>query len=284
MSSPRVCPIEAGDTSEVARFLHEHLNSRLSPEGWAQAVEPPWRAPGSSRGLCLRDGDALVGVYLAFCSDRTIGGERLRFCNLAAWCVLDEYRSSGLKLLMGLLRTDADVFTDLSPSGAVVPIDERLGFRHLDTATSLRVNLPGPTRRGGVELVTDPARIATLLDGDDARVYRDHAGSAAARHVVAVVDGQACYVIWRRVTRKRLPVFASLVHVGEPALLGRALGPLGAHLLARGAPVLLAEHRIAGGPLRGARVIAGRPKLFRGDRVGPDDVDDLYSEIACVPW
>ena len=284
MSSARVCSLEPADTPEVARFLHQHLNSRLSAERWAQAIDPPWRAPGSSRGLGLRDGDALVGVYLAFGSDRMVRGGRLRFCNLAAWCVLDEYRSSGLKLLMGLLRSEADVFTDLSPSGAVVPIDERLGFRHLDTTTSLRVNLPGPTRRRGVELVTDPARIATVLDGDDAQVYRDHAGSTAARHVVAMVDGQACYVIWRRVTRKRLPVFASLVHVGAPSLLDRALGPLGAHLLARGAPVLLAERRIAGGPLRGARVIAGRPKLFRGDRVEPGDVDDLYSEIACVPW
>lgn len=269
---------------EIARFLHEHLNPRLSAEQWARAIEPPWRAPGSERGLCLRDGGDLVGVYLAFGADRTVRGERLRYCNLAAWCVLDEYRSSGLKLLMGLLRSDADVFTDLSPSGAVVPIDERLGFRHLDTTTSLRANLPGRTRRRGVELVTDGARIATLLDADDAQVYVDHATSAAARHVVVLVDGEPCYVIWRRVTRKRLPVFASLVHVGAPALLDRALGPLAAHLLARGAPVLLAEHRIAGGPLRSARVVRGRPKLFRSDRVEPDDVDDLYSEIACVPW
>ena len=39
-------------------------------------------------------------------------------------------------------------FTDLSPSGNVVALNERLSFRFLDTTTALVPNLPWPSRPG----------------------------------------------------------------------------------------------------------------------------------------
>ncbi len=282
-TSVRVCPIDNESVAEVAQFLHEHLNRRLSVEQWADAIVPPWRADGPDHGVCLRDGDSLVGVYLTFSSSRLVGGVPRRVCNLAAWCVLDAYRPHALRLLRTLLRSGADVFTDLSPSGSVVPIDERLGFRRLDTTTSLRPNLPRVRLRGGV-VITDGARIRSLLTGRDAEIYRDHRDTAAAVHVVVLLDDVSCYVVYRRVRRKRLPLFASVVHVGKPQLFPRAVGPLAAHLLARGMPLLLAEHRIVGGPVARSLSVAGRPKLFLGADIDAADVDDLYSEITCVPW
>jgi hypothetical protein len=102
--------------------------------------------------------------------------------------------------------------------------------------------------------------------------------------VVVLVDELPCYVMYRRVRRKRLPVFGSIVHVGDASLFARAVGPLGAHLLVRGMPVLLAERRIVGGPVARSRTVQGRPKLFRGADVEAADIDDLYSEITSVPW
>jgi len=279
----RVCPIDRESVPEVARFLHDQLNHRLSAEQWARVIVPPWRTDQPDHGVCLRDGDAVVGVYLTFSSDRVVDGRTRRFCNLAAWCVAELYRAHAPRLLRALLRSGADVYTDLSPSGSVVAIDERLGFRRLDTTTSVRPNMPGRTR-GGVEVVTDTARIASLLTGGDAEIFRDHVGAAAARHVVVLLDGVPCYVVYRRVRRKRMPLFASIIHVSAPGLFPRAVGPLGAHLLFRGMPVLLAEHRIVGGPVARSRTVQGRPKLFLGADVEPADVDDLYGEMTCVPW
>jgi hypothetical protein len=278
----RAVPVDAASIPTVARFLHENLNRRLSADAWAAAIVPPW-ADGPTYGFRLLDGEQLVGVYVAFFSRRVLAGRERRVCNLAAWCVLDGYGAHGLRLLRALLGSGADVFTDLSPSGAVVPIDRRLGFRDLDTTTSLRVNLP-TLPVGSVALVTDPRRVAELLVGDDLAIYRDHRDAAAVRHLVLVVDGAPCYVMYRRVRRKRLPVFAAIVHVSDPAAFRRGLRRLGGHLALRGMPVLLAEHRIVGGSLRRAVTVGGRPKLFRAPELEPDDVDDLYSEITCVPW
>ena len=285
MTNPvRIDPLDDQSVAEVARFLHANLNRRLSAQGWADAMRPLWTTAEPHHGFCLRAGDELVGVYLAFFSERVVAGRTLRVCNLAAWCVLEGYGAQGLRLLRALLATGCDLYTDLSPSGSVVPIDLRLGFQQLDTTTDVRPNLPmwAPGRR--MTVVTDHRRIATLLTGRDAVLFRDHAGARAVRHVVLVVDGEPCYVMYRRVRRKRLPWFAALVHVGEPQLFARAVGRLGAYLLVRGMPVLLSERRVAGGPVRPARTVPGRPKLFRGVDVTASDVDDLYSEITCVPW
>ena len=61
---------------------------------------------------------------------------------------------------------------------------------------------------------------------------------------------------------------------------------LGSHLLRRlGVPVTLAELRVVHGHPRGtATVRPGRPKMFKGDRLDPQSVDYLYSELTCLPW
>ena len=60
-----------------------------------------------------------------------------------------------LRLLRELLRQKGYVFTDLSPSGNVPAMNERLGFRHLDVSTRLVVNRPSASRR--VEVTALPA-------------------------------------------------------------------------------------------------------------------------------
>lgn len=282
--TPQVEPIDDASVPEVARFLHENLNPRLSVDEWARAIVPPWPVAQPHHGFCLRVGQNLVGVYVAFFSERVVAGRVWTVCNLAAWCVLDGYGAHGLRLLRALLAMGCDVYTDLSPSGSVVTIDERLGFRRLDTTTDVRPSLPAIRVNHRVEVVTDESRIPDLISGADLEVFRSHRGAEAISNVVLLFRGQPCYVIYRRVRRKRLPLFASMVYVGDTALFGRVVGRLSGHLLVRGIPFLLAERRIVGGPVSLSRTIQGRPKLYRGAGVSPADVDDLYSEITCVRW
>ena len=156
MTTPvRLSPVDDDNLPEVARFLHENLNDRLSADDWARALAPTWRTAEPTHGFCLWADGVLVGVYAAFFSERVVAGRERRVCNLAAWCVLDGYGAHGLRLLRALLSCGADVFTDLSPSGSVVPIDLRLGFQRLDTTTDVRPGFPSWQRR--VTVVTDQA-------------------------------------------------------------------------------------------------------------------------------
>lgn len=282
-----LAPITDGDVWSVADFLHHHLNSRLSAEQWAQCAVPPWSTQEPNHGFLLRCGDRIVGVYLAFYSERLVGGVARRVCNLAAWCVQDDYRAHGVRLVRAMLRQRDYEFVDLSPSGNVVDLNTRLGFEFLDTTTAMVPNLPVPSRRG-VRLVTRPGDIERALTGHEAElgIYRDHRRAKAALHFVVRVGDEACYVMARRDRRKGLPLFSTLLHVSDPAVLARAGHAPYRHLLLRHHTlVTLAERRIAGRPPRLSRSQrTPRRRMFRSRQVPADSIDYLYSELACVPW
>lgn len=278
----RVEPILSADLPGVGAFLHAHLNPRLSPAAWAAAAVPTWPVQAPNHGFLLRAGHEVVGVQLAFYAERVVAGEPVRFCNLAAWCVREEHRSQGLRLLRAVLAQRGYLFTDLSPSGHVVALNERLRFEHLDTTTALVANLPGAGRG---RVLTDLDEIDARLEGEQRRIFRDHRRAGAARHLLVVGEQEQCYVIYRRDRRRGLPVFATLLHVDDPAVLARHLGVLRRHLLGRGLLATLAELRVVGDRPRGALLLSHpRPKMFRGADVPASAVDSLYSELALVAW
>src|SRR4051794_41079630 len=135
-------PIRGSELGEVGVFLHQHLNPRLAAQEWADSIVPTWPVTSPNHGFLLRHDGRLVGVQLAFYSERQIDGEVARFCNLGAWCVMESYRSQGFRLLRAVLAQRDYHFTDLSPSGNVVPINRKLGFASLDTETALLPHWP----------------------------------------------------------------------------------------------------------------------------------------------
>ncbi len=283
--SVEVEPIAPSDVLRVADFLHRHLNSQVTADAWARAMNVSWDVAKPNSGFMLLEDDTVVGAYLAFYSRRELGGELERVCNLGAWCVLPEHRFHSLRLLRALLGQQGYSFTDLSPSGNVVPINSRLGFETLDTTARLVPNLPWPGRPRGQVISADPELIESTLTGPDLRLYRDHAEAEAARHLVLILDGRWCYVIFRRDRRKGLPLFASILYASDRDLLRAMARPLTFHLLIHhGALATLAEERVVGRlPLLSLGRPA-RPKMFRSSRLEPAHVDYLYSELVCVPW
>jgi len=281
-----VVAIQRGDLDRVGRFLHENLNGRISSEGWADAAIPPWRVDSPNHGFALVDDGRIVGAYLAFYSNRMIDAREERFCNLAAWCVLPTHRLYSLQLLKALLSQQNYHFTDLSPSGNTIAINERLRFKLLETSAALMLNFPVPTWRGQFRLISDADPIASVLEGPTLRIYRDHQHARGARHVVITSGSEHCYVMFRRDRRKNLSLFASVLHVSHPPLFLKAARTFGRHLLFRyGIPFTLLESRIVGTlPTGVVRLRRIRPKMFRSDKLRANQIDYLYSELTCVPW
>ena len=95
-----------------------------------------------------------------------------------------------------------------------------------------------------------------------------------------------CYVVFRKDRRKGLPLFASLLHVSNPALFRRCARPFTRHLLVRhGIPATLLEQRVAGHrPWPSVLLKSPRRKMFRSTGLAPDQIDYLYSELVCVAW
>jgi hypothetical protein len=282
----RVAPIAATDLDMVGEFLNKNLNERISGADWARAARVPWSVDAPNHGFMLLDENDIVGVYLAFYSSRTMNGRLERFCNLGAWCVSPKHRLHSLQLLRALLGQPGYHFTDLSPSGNTVPVNERLKFTRLDTATALMPNLPWPSWPGRHRVTSERATIERVLTGRELQIYRDHQHAQAANHVVMTLGDQRCYVIFRRDRRKNLPLFASVLYVSNPPLFRRIAGIFGRHLLVRHrVPVTLMELRIVGDQPPGSFLLrSSRPKMFKSDSLQPDQIDNLYSELVCVAW
>jgi hypothetical protein len=281
-----LCPITAGDLGDVASFLHAELNSRLSASLWAEAIKPSWPTTQPNHGFMLVHGGHVVGSYVAFYSQRRVNDQTENVCNLAAWCVLDSYRSHGVRLLKAMLDQRGYTFTDLSPSGNVVPLNRRLNFSDLDTATALVINWPFARRQQQILITSDPEAIEACLNGRDREIYLDHARAPAAHHLVVQQGERRCYVIFRRDRRKQLPLFASILYIGDTALFQRAAHQVYSYLLTRfGLVATLLENRLGVVPPRFAILLrSSRPKMFRSNRLLADQVDYLYSELTCVPW
>lgn len=276
-------PITEIDLTEVARFLHQELNSRLSVSTWLASIRPAWDVDAPNHGFMLLAGGAIVGVQLAFYARRTGTEEPQRICNVSALCVAAPYRSHAFRLVTALLAQKGYAFTDLSPSGNVVPLNVRLGFQHLDAATTLAINWPWPG--SAAKVLDDPDLIRETLERRCAEIHQDHVEAVAAKHAVIVDGDQSCYVVFRNERRKRLPLFASILYVSRPDILRRSLRRFGSYLLLRhGVAATLLEHRIVGfRPDLGTLVSTPRPRMHRGDATTTPQ-DYLYSELACIPW
>jgi hypothetical protein len=269
----------------VGQFLFRHLNGSVAPEQWSEIVNTPWEVPAPNHGFQLINGTNVVGVYLAVYSVRDSETGVVMVCNLAAFCVLEPFRAHGLRLARALLTQKGYEFTDLSPSGNVVSLNERLGLRHLDTSTRLVMNLPAPPI-GGIHVIDDPATLPSVLRGRDLDIYRDHREAAAARHLAVERDGEYAYLVFRRDRRKGLPIFATPLYVGGNSAVLQACWPSVAAriLLAHRLPFTLAERRILGFlPRVGVELPNPRPKMFRGQRSAAS-IDYLYSELTLIEW
>jgi hypothetical protein len=282
-------PITDADIPAVADFLHANRNARIP---WTRVISEPWKVEAPNHGFMLWDGQRVVGTYLALYSERTVAGRVERFCNLGLWYVLPGFRSHSIRLLMALLAQDGYHFTDLSPNADVVHLNALFKFRFLDTSAALIPNLPWPSLPGRTKISTDPHVIESTLVGRELEFYHDHAQAFAARHVVLIRGWDSCYVMYREIRPWGIPLIwpkgiplAEVLHVSDPELFHRAIIPLTRHLLIR--------HRILGA-IAELRFIGRRPplsfkvtfalKMYRSDSLEADQIDDLYSELVCVPW
>lgn len=278
-------PIRSEDIDAVAKYLNAQLNDRVPVADWARVIGEDWHRVAPNHGFLLRSGDRVVGACLAIYSTRVIDGVDEGICNLGALCVDEDFRVHVVRLLRSVLKQDGWTFTDLSPSGNVIALNERLGFQYLDTATAVVPGLPIPHIRRRIRVITDPEQIESRLEGAARTILREHRNAAAAHHVLLTCGEDQCYLIYRRTSRKRLPVFASILYVSDQAAFARLADGLPGHLLRHGVLASFAELRIVGTtPPRSTHLKQPRPKMYKSTHLGPENIDYLYSELTSLAW
>ena len=277
-----LAPITDEDLPAVAAFLRANYEGRIP---WARALSAtPWKVDAPNHGFVLRDGQRIVGALMLFYSERLVAGRIERFCDLGTWYVLPDFRFHSLRLLMATLAQDGYHFTAMSPGATTVSINTRFEFLFLDTTAALIPNLPWPSLPGRTRISADPDIIEGTLSGTELELYRDHAQALAARHLVLIRDQDRCYVMYREIRHKGVPL-AVIIYVSNPALFHRAIMALTRHLLVRHRLLAtLAEVRITGSRPALSFKVTSWPKMYRSASLEPDQIDDMYTELVCVPW
>jgi hypothetical protein len=277
-----LAPITDADIVNVADFLRANMKNPKAT--WARSCVPPWRVDAPNHGFMLRSGQRVVGVQLAFYSERRVAGCVERFCNLGAWCVLPEYRFHSIRLVMAVLAQDGYHFTAFTPMDRTRAILSRFKFRPLNTSAALVPNLPWPTLPGRARISDEPIVIEGTLEGAELELYHDHAQALAVHHHVVICGWDSCYVMYREVRSMGLPC-AVLVHVSNPDLFHHALPALTRHLLLRHRLVAtLGELQIIGHRPRLSVKLNALTKMYRSASLEAGQIDYLYSELACVPY
>ena len=225
-----------------------------------------------------------MGVLCAIYSDQLIDGRMEKFCNPHSWCVLDDYRNSGISLVLQLLKQRGYHFTMFTANARVTEIFLGLRFRRLDDRMSFAPNLPAPWSRGGDRfLESNPERIAACLDGPLLKDFDAHRDISWLNFAAFGQKGDVCLVVYKRRRWRRLPC-AWILHVSDTGAMARHGDLLRHHLLVdRGLPVSAIEDRfLANQPALRLRTRRRRPKLVFSRTLSDSRVRDLYSELVAL--
>lgn len=276
-----VRPARPSEVSEICTFLVTHMDPSVSRERFYNLFTYPWMADKPNLGFVLEDEGRLVGFLSTIYADREIGGAPVRFCNLSSWFVLPEYRNHSLALLAAAHRQADLVFTNLTSRPAVRKISLALRYQLLDTYKLFAFPFAQFWTLGRMPRVLfQRDAIEPLLPPAQQKLLRDHAATPCG-HLLIRRRGQSCYIIWIRRVKKGIP-FCELLYVSAPELLRDCFEPVKLALCLRSrAPAVAIDERLLGARLPLLYAFE-RISLFKSNRVGPADIDNLYSELALL--
>ncbi len=285
MALPQLEPIRDEDLPAFCAFLHAHLNPSHPADIWADAFRQDWGVDKPNNGFLIRDeAGAIVGGIGAIYAAYPVRGQVTKFCNITSWMVLDAYRTQSMRLAMAVISQPGYVFTDLSPTAVVEQSLKFLKFQPMNEARTVLFNLPAPQQRLlGAGVVSDPARIETVLDADSLKVYQDHQHFPWLRFLAVGKGRERSLVVYKRATLKHLPS-AEIIGFTRPDVFLKHLPVLGCHFLLSGMITTRVESRLLPGkPAWPHTELKGyRNKVFRGDGVTEADVQNLYSEYVAL--
>lgn len=284
-SQVSVEPLTASAFDDVYPLLADH-DDRVSRERWRGLFDYEFEGGTDVRGYGLVAQGRVVGFVGAVLAQRAIGGRSEAVCNLTSWIVRPEYRAHSLALLAPLLDLPEVTLTDLSATPEVEFWLKRWRFTVLETAVVvLRPRRPWDiASERGIGIHHGHDAVGARLVGDEARIFADHSRVAQCRHLVVENDQGHCYLVYSPV-RSHGHAFGLVHYVGDPDVFARTSLALRGELARAGhGGSLVVDERLLGGRKtpRSHRVPLRVPRYYRGHGLRPDQIDNLYSELALL--
>ena len=288
----KLLQITPDDFEFVYPLLLDFRNPDHTREDWHRLFsEHPDQGPGYC-GYALVEDRRAVGFLGYKFSKRTIRGEIHALCNIHNWIVKPSHRHASLSLLLPAMRLEDVTLTNHTPTPEVRTICKRLGFSVMDATQ--RIIVPG----GGfgsllqnVRLCVGAQEVLRHVDPQSAKLITDH---RLPHHCHALIQSQRgnCLVIMNRTHKRihdrlRVPML-HCHHVDNREVFQRYARRAASQLCVHfGAVGLILMERYLRDPY--PRMSLRRPggpfeAMYKSDRLGPEDIDGLYSEMSLLNY
>jgi hypothetical protein len=290
IAAPSLRPAVLSDTAQILALLNGFLlrSPQIGETRMRTLVEYPFQAPDRATGFVLEASGKIVGFISTLITCRWSGGLRREFCNINTWIVTPEYRKYSILLLKPVLELHDHTITCFTPSPHVYPILRRLGFVDLDESTTElfpRILKPLPSFGTLSRL-----RKVRRLDLDDPsisqeqrKLIQDHQ-KLGISFLLLADDTSSCLIGYTTTVSYRFN-FAVLFHVSDSEFFHRHIHAIRLHLWRTGNTLRLSvPTRVLHGhvfPHSTVRSLS-HPPLFKCDRLKPEEIDNLYSELAIL--
>lgn len=275
---------------KIYPLLRKLNDKTISKTEWNRLLTHPW-SEGKPYGFVLHtEAGDIVGFLGTVYSRREVDGETVIFCNLTSWVVDEAYRQHSLKLAFAALKDREATITAFTATKAVSPIWAKLGLRTLEPAYRIALSVNPFTGVGSDWRASfGPEEARAMLTPSEGCLFDEHAAYGCQHLVVYSKRDPAryCYFIFTITRIKGMPL-AHIHYVSDRSVFDEA-SAFSMWAIARQArtPAALVPERFLGkrglaGVIRYRYVFRPDKIFYRSPRVGPELIDNLYSELILL--
>ena len=273
----------SADFEDVYPQLIQCFGSALTKEEWKKIFVSHWPSPEEFCGYKLLKDGVVKGYLGLLFSNRIIGGESVTFCNLTSWCVAEDCRVHGLRLLLEALKLRDYTLTNFTASPAAAEILRHFNFTEF--SVDHRVLFPLPNL-GTEDYVCefDLLKIRDGLGDVEQTIFDDHQNLGCV-HLLLRSSGGSSYLVLKKTKRKHFP-FAKVHYLSNAenfvGCIDRAMMKICARLRVLG--VMVDERYLRGHRLqRSFSYPHQRKGYFKSSlALDHDQIDTLYSELVVL--
>ena len=276
----KILPVKKEDFDKVYPLLTQIPSPISIPrEIWRNLFERKWDTQVEPLGYVLLKDSEIVGYIGLITVHREIRGQRHEFMDLTSWTVDKQYRGYAIQMLFPFIRDQKRTLRCFTPAKSVDAIFRKFGFEELNACLHIIPFWAMLTGRNAYKISFDIEGHRQLLTKEDWQIYRDHRSFASEQFLIN--KGQAyCYVVAKRVSKKRLP-FLHVHYVSDKKVFAGSIQNFVGTICWRTKTLGLIVFENYLGQERVLGAIKKRmpsESLFRSSGLKPEDIDSLYSE------
>ncbi len=275
---------EPGEREEVATFLHERMNSKISVARWIELIDGRWAADDAGYAILATSNGKIEGVLAAIYADRHINGRMARTCNLSSWYITKDFRGGGLgfKMMSTALSEPRVTFTTYSSNPPALSVCFKAGMVPLETHR-LIWHAQSASVFGGVEITRNVENALVDLDATSRQALDDHKGMNI-HPVIYRADGKSGLAVFSIKEKGADIAYHEALYISEREVFANHARAIADAILPETQALMSVDSRLLAG--LNATPDESEPlpvqRGFQSAGLKPTEMDFLYSEIPLL--